>query len=102
MKLTIHRGTHEIGGTCIELQSNSSRILIDFGLPLVDENREPFDSDRIKNKLKKELIKSGVLHPIKGLYKDENPGIDAILLSHPHQDHYGLLSLDGTAELNLF
>jgi ribonuclease J len=92
MKLTIHRGTHEIGGTCIELQSQNSRILIDFGLPLVDENREPFDSDKIKNKSKKELINSEVLHPIKGLYNDEQPLFDAILLSHPHQDHYGLLS----------
>ena len=92
MKLTIHRGTHEIGGTCIELQSQNSRILIDFGLPLVDENREPFDSDRIKNKSKEELIKTRVLHSIKGIYKDEQPLFDAILLSHPHQDHFGLLS----------
>ncbi len=92
MKLVIHRGTHEIGGTCIELQSHSSRILIDFGLPLVDENREPFDSNRIKNESKEVLIKTGVLHSIKGLDKDDQPGINAILLSHPHQDHYGLLS----------
>lgn len=40
MKLTIHRGSKEIGGTCIELQLTTSRILIDFGLPLVDENKE--------------------------------------------------------------
>ena len=92
MRLTIHRGTHEIGGTCIELQSQNSRILIDFGLPLVDENREPFDSDRIKNKSKEELIKTRVLHSIKGIYKDDQPLFDAILLSHPHQDHFGLLS----------
>lgn len=44
MKLTIHRGSKEIGGTCIELQLATSRILIDFGLPLVDENKERFDS----------------------------------------------------------
>jgi len=43
MNLTIHRGTKEIGGTCIELQTTESRIIIDFGLPLVDENQEPFD-----------------------------------------------------------
>ena len=92
MKLTIHRGTHEIGGTCIELQSQHSRILIDFGLPLVDENYEPFDSERIRNKSKEELIGTEVLHSIKGLYKEENPLFDAILLSHPHLDHYGLLS----------
>jgi len=40
MKLTIHRGSKEIGGTCIELQLATSRILIGFGLPLVDENKE--------------------------------------------------------------
>ena len=33
MKLTIHRGAKEIGGTCIEIQSENSKILIDFGLP---------------------------------------------------------------------
>jgi ribonuclease J len=92
MWLTIHRGAKEIGGTCIELQSKNSRILIDFGLPLVDENKEQFDSKKIKNKSKADLIKSGVLPAIKGLYKDEQPAFDAILLSHPHQDHYGLLS----------
>ncbi|GAG71273.1 unnamed protein product [marine sediment metagenome] len=38
MKLTIHRGSKEIGGTCIELQLATSRILIDFDLPLVDHS----------------------------------------------------------------
>jgi ribonuclease J len=92
MKLTIYRGAKEIGGTCIELQAGNSRILIDFGLPLVDENKEQFDSKKIKNKSQEDLIKSGVLPDIKGLYEGEQPAFDAILLSHPHQDHYGLLS----------
>jgi len=90
--LTIHRGSKEIGGTCIELQSDNSRILIDFGLPLVDENREQLDSKKIIKQSKEELIKKGFLPRIKGLYDNELPQIDAILLSHPHQDHYGLLS----------
>ncbi len=55
MKLTIHRGAKEIGGTCIELESSSSRILIDFGLPLVDENRNTFDSRTIRNLSKEDL-----------------------------------------------
>ncbi len=37
MDLTIHRGTHEIGGSCVELATENTRILIDVGLPLVDK-----------------------------------------------------------------
>ena len=92
MKLTIHRGSKEIGGSCVELQSGASRILIDFGLPLVDANKERFDSKKVKGKCKEELIESGVLPNIEGLYEGEQPTVNAILLSHPHQDHYGLLS----------
>jgi ribonuclease J len=92
MQLTIHRGAKQIGGTCIELQAGNSRILIDFGLPLVDKNKKQFDFKKIKNKSKEDLIKNGDLPAIKGLYKGEQPAFDAILLSHPHQDHYGLLS----------
>lgn len=92
MKLTFHRGTKEIGGTCIELQSRTSKLLIDFGLPLVDENRERFDSNKIINQTKESLIQQGLLPKINGLCDNETASLDAILLSHPHQDHYGLLS----------
>lgn len=92
MVLTIHRGSKEIGGTCIELQSDNSRILIDFGLPLVDENRERLDSRELINQTKEDLLEKKLLLYIKGLYDNELPLIDAVLLSHPHQDHYGLLS----------
>lgn len=73
MKLTIHRGSKGIGGTRIELQLATSRILIDFGLPLVDENKERFDSKKIKNYTKEDLIQQGVLPQVKGLYKNKNP-----------------------------
>lgn len=92
MRLTIHRGSHEIGGICIELESRDSKILLDFGMPLVNLDREPFDSGQVKNSSKDSLIESGILPAIRGLYVDDEPEIDAILLSHPHQDHYGLLS----------
>jgi len=29
MHLTIHRGTHEIGGACVELASAATRIILD-------------------------------------------------------------------------
>ena len=39
MKVRIYRGTKEIGGTCIELTSDSGKILwIDLGLPLSNAN----------------------------------------------------------------
>jgi ribonuclease J len=92
MKLTIHRGCREIGGSCVEISSGGTRILIDLGLPLVDANMERFDSLEIGGKSQEDLIASRVLPNIKGLYKGERPDFDAILLSHPHQDHYGVLS----------
>lgn len=92
MRLTIHRGSKEIGGSCVELQSGDSRILVDFGLPLVDEKRERFDSNAIKDANKDTLIEQGVLPDIAGIYRDQRNRFDGILLSHSHQDHYGLLS----------
>ena len=34
MKVRIHRGTREIGGTCIEVEAQGKRIALDVGLPL--------------------------------------------------------------------
>jgi len=92
VNLTIHRGSKEIGGTCIELQSKDSKILIDFGLPLIAENKEPFYSRKIKGQSVESLFQQGILPQINGLYRNESPQFNAILLSHPHPDHYGLLS----------
>jgi ribonuclease J len=86
MMIKIHRGTQEIGGSCVELQTNSTRILIDFGLPLAGEHPQK----EITKKSKEQLIKDKLLPDIQGLY--ENPEFDCILISHAHQDHYGLLS----------
>ncbi len=91
MQLTIHRGTQEIGGSCVELTTANSRILIDFGMPLVDSKGERFDSSILKDKTVQELKESGILPDIKGLYRGEEKAIDAILISHSHMDHYGFL-----------
>ena len=49
MKITIHRGTHEIGGNCVELATASTRIVIDVGMPLVDATGESFDSRTMRS-----------------------------------------------------
>jgi len=64
MKIIIHRGSHEIGGTCIQLCTSTTTILLDLGLPLSPESRE---------------LNIGALKP------------NAVIISHPHQDHFGLI-----------
>ena len=91
MRLVIHRGTQEIGGSCVELRSGKSRILIDFGMPLVNDKKEPFNSKILARKSPDSLKKLKILPRIKGLYKGEKKSVDAILISHSHLDHYGLL-----------
>jgi ribonuclease J len=91
MKLIIHRGTHEIGGTCIELKTANTKILLDFGMPLTYGLGSDFDERKLKNKSVDALIQEGILYPIEGLYKDTTPQVNAILISHSHKDHYGFL-----------
>lgn len=89
MKFKIHRGANEIGGSCVEVWTDKTRILLDFGLPLVKDGKE-FDFNEFKTLSSSELIKEGVLPDIKGLYTDSDNLIDGVIISHSHQDHYGL------------
>ena len=93
MKLTIHRGTHEIGGSCVELCPNSgnARLIIDVGMPLVTPDRLPFEWRCYKNLPQEQLIEQRVLPAVDGLYSHEEPSISAVILSHAHQDHYGFI-----------
>jgi hypothetical protein len=38
MFFKIHRGTQEIGGICVEIWTDKTRILLDFGIPLVEKD----------------------------------------------------------------
>ena len=79
MQLIIHRGTHQIGGSCIELASGNKRLILDQGLPLdapIDDNLEDY-----------------LPKPLQKYFNDPESYPLAIILSHAHLDHYGLLRL---------
>lgn len=78
MNLIIHRGAKQIGGSCIEVSTERSRIILDIGQELPS-----MDDENTKKKLK--------FSNIRGLYMGDNKTIDGILVSHGHRDHIGLL-----------
>jgi ribonuclease J len=65
LQIIIHKGSHEIGGNCIQLTSGNTSILLDAGLPLNPESPR-VDLSQLS--------------------------VDAVLISHPHQDHFGLMA----------
>jgi ribonuclease J len=71
MRICIHRGTSEIGGTCIEIESQGQRVVLDVGMPLDAEPQEV------------------QLYPIRGFEKPD-ASLLGVFISHPHADHYGL------------
>ena len=69
--LIVHRSADEIGGNCIEIAFEGHRILLDAGSPL-----DPSATDGP--------------NPVPASLDKTRP-VDAVIVSHPHQDHYGLL-----------
>ncbi len=75
MRITVHRGSRQIGGSCIEIASGTTRIVLDAGLPL--------DAD---------LANGPVGLNVPGLFDRDSVPVDALFLSHAHADHSGLIS----------
>ncbi len=71
LALTVHRGTRQIGGSCIEIEHpQGDRIILDAGRPLDAP-------DGATGLLPASLDRS-------------RPA--TVLISHPHQDHWGLIN----------
>jgi ribonuclease J len=75
MRVRIHRGAEQIGGSSVEVEANGSRIIIDLGLPLDAED-----------------VDVALLPAVPGLQAPD-PSLLAVVLSHGHRDHWGLLPL---------
>lgn len=73
MRVRIHRGAHEIGGSCVEVEAaDGCRVLLDLGRPLENGASAP-------------------LPAIPGL-TEPDPTLLGLMVSHPHADHYGLVT----------
>ena len=79
MNIVIHRGACQIGGSCIEISHTGNAILLDLGLPL--------DSDSSQDP------ESYLPQPLFEKILNGEKTIGAVILSHAHLDHYGLVDL---------
>ncbi len=72
LRVCIHRGAHQIGGTCVELECEGKRLVLDVGVPLDAAD-----------------LATAKMPNVPGL-DAEDSSLLGIIISHPHQDHYGL------------
>jgi ribonuclease J len=77
-RVCVHRGTQQIGGTCIELACGGARILLDLGLPLDAGETDP----------------TTLIPTVAGLLAPD-PSLLALIISHGHADHWGLAPYRG-------
>ncbi|MGF7012318.1 Cft2 family RNA processing exonuclease [Lachnospiraceae bacterium PF1-21] len=73
LKVHVLRGSDQIGGSIIEVTTDKTKLILDLGSEL-DEGITPIPPR------------------IDGLFENETPKYNAVLISHYHRDHTGLLN----------
>lgn len=73
MRVKIHRGAHEIGGSCVEVESAGARLVLDVGKPLSAGWDEKI-----------------ALPDVPG-FINADPSLVGVIITHAHQDHWGLV-----------
>lgn len=71
LKIKVHRGSHQIGGSITEIYTENTHIFIDFGSELNADPEDSTDGEMI------EMI--------------QHTKCDAVLFTHYHGDHIGLM-----------
>lgn len=103
VSLTFYGGVNEIGGNKILLQDGTTKIWLDFGMSFGQYGKffEEFMGPRTKTGLK-DFLALNLVPDIEGLYapdllamagkKPAEPQFDAVIISHPHEDHIKYVS----------
>ena len=73
MRVRIHRGAHEIGGSCVEVEAAGARLVLDVGRPLNAERGAHVPLPEVAG------------------FVEADPSLVGVVISHAHQDHWGLV-----------
>lgn len=73
VRVRIHRGAHEIGGSCVEVEAGGARLVLDVGRPLNAERGAHVPLPEVTG------------------FVEADPSLVGVVISHAHQDHWGLV-----------
>ena len=104
-KITVYDGTHTIGGNKIFLEENKKGVFLDFGMNFKKYNY--FFQEYLKERSTRGIydhIHLDLIPKLDIYRQDLNPpdldmttfpklNIEAVLISHPHMDHFGNIGL---------
>ncbi len=94
MEITCYGGAGEIGGNKILISDKDTNLFLDFGKNYSKEKKY-YDPPFLQARCTEHLLELGILPNLSGIYKLKEKsglkfehGINGVLISHPHGDHY--------------